>query len=925
MVSSLSNAILLVILVSVNTLVYSFQGYGSREYNRRSNSFSKQKTTFETELLALPEYLDLPSKPLSSTVVNSPVENSFGVESLFEKFTSFFSTNIADKLSLGSDGSFNQIFINFLSLVNTNIAIETILVFVAGSIIYKLSFPEEGYRRGYEPYPRGSYDPLVAKAYYSRHPLLVVRRSLQLLRFSNGFIFNILFDKYILRDEEINRKQRAQELLDLIQKAGPTAIKVGQALSVRPDLIPSEYAEALSTLQDRVPPFPANEAKALLRQELSAGISKLDMQSMEQPIASASIGQVYKGKYTDSQGTVREVAVKVQRPNGLAEIALDLHIVREFAPTYQKLTRSATDFQSLANEWGRGFIAELAYSEESKNTKKFNEDMKERGLSAVTAPMVVEDVSTDRILVTEWVSGTRLDLSTAGDVPRLCSVALNAYLLMLLETGTLHCDPHPGNLMRTDEGKLCILDWGMTIQTEPGLQYSLLEFVAHLTAEDYDRVPEDLVKLGFLKAERLETVKASGFLEPLTYILKQAGKGGGGDKVRERIFAEYREKYPGLDDDELRFAMRDDMKKQIEEARLKESAVSGITMEVEELQKRNRDAFSIPEWFLYTSRAFLTLEGICLQADENYSIIKSCFPYVARRLLNDDSPRAQLALKELVYGAGNTLDVGRLSDLAGGFSSYTTTQKIVSQGNDTSKTGDSAMSDTKALRIRDNSRLSDTEAAITLAKDGAEIILNPEGNFVQNVIVDESAAAVSAQMKDLLKDALIDTPNRIRNALPLNLGSFLPPPPTKDIEPFLMKSQEEENAQVLLDKIASATGISISSILPDISGEEGQSDNERQPQNSFEDIDPEQLAIISRELRENLPKYGPLLGKLGNKFIVSILERTGDDINRTLEDVENEHSTVADDIKNDPIRNVVLSAARTVSDSASRGAKSIRG
>ena len=187
----------------------------------------------------------------------------------------------------------------------------------------------------------------------------------------------------------------------------------------------------------------------------------------------------------------------------------------------------------------------------------------------------------------------------------------------------------------------------------------MLEFVAHLTAEDYDRVPEDLVKLGFLKAERLETVKASGFLEPLTYILKQAGKGGGGDKVRERIFAEYREKYPGLDDDELRFAMRDDMKKQIEEARLKESAVSGITMEVEELQKRNRDAFSIPEWFLYTSRAFLTLEGICLQADENYSIIKSCFPYVARRLLNDDSPRAQLALKELVYGAGNTLDVGR--------------------------------------------------------------------------------------------------------------------------------------------------------------------------------------------------------------------------------------------------------------------------
>ena len=114
------------------------------------------------------------------------------------------------------------------------------------------------------------------------------------------------------------------------------------------------------------------------------------------------------------------------------------------------------------------------------------------------------------------------------------------------------------------------------------MQYSLLEFVAHLTSEDFDRVPDDLVKLGFLKAERLETVRATGFLEPLTYILKQAGQGGGGKKVQERIFSEYREKYPGLDDDELRYAMRDDMQKQIEEARKKESAVSGITMEVEE-------------------------------------------------------------------------------------------------------------------------------------------------------------------------------------------------------------------------------------------------------------------------------------------------------------------------------------------------------
>jgi predicted unusual protein kinase regulating ubiquinone biosynthesis (AarF/ABC1/UbiB family) len=140
------------------------------------------------------------------------------------------------------------------------------------------------------------------------------------------------------------------------------------------------------------------------------------------------------------------------------------------------------------------------------------------------------------------------------------------------------------------------VDFGMTLETEETLQFSLLEFVAHLTGEDYNRVPEDLVKLGFLKAERLDTVRASGFLEPLTFMLKQAGQGGGADKVRDRIFAEFREKYPGMEDDELRVQMRSDMKEQIEDSRKRESAVSGITMEVEELQKRNRDAFSIPEW-----------------------------------------------------------------------------------------------------------------------------------------------------------------------------------------------------------------------------------------------------------------------------------------------------------------------------------------
>jgi predicted unusual protein kinase regulating ubiquinone biosynthesis (AarF/ABC1/UbiB family) len=99
---------------------------------------------------------------------------------------------------------------------------------------------------------------------------------------------------------------------------------------------------------------------------------------------------------------------------------------------FKKITGASSDLQGLANEWGRGFIAELDYRTEAENTMRFNEEMEKRKLNAICAPIVVQDYSTEQILVTEWVDGTRIDQSDAEDIPRLCSVALNAYLVMLL-------------------------------------------------------------------------------------------------------------------------------------------------------------------------------------------------------------------------------------------------------------------------------------------------------------------------------------------------------------------------------------------------------------------------------------------------------------------------------------------------------------
>ena len=326
--------------------------------------------------------------------------------------------------------------------------------------------------------PGERYDPETSRQYFMSRPGVVLRRFLEMAYLTNGWIIGLLYDKYFGKVEE-NEPIRAEAARQLAIKLGPTFIKLGQALSIRPDLIPKAYSEELRLLQDAVPPFDSNQARAIISMELGiteSQMSSIFVQMSSEPVASASIGQVYKAKLQDG----RDVAVKVQRPRVPEIIALDLFLVRTLAPIYKKITKTETDLVALVDEWGKGFVDELDYRREAENTTQFRNAMAERGLDAVTAPEVLPELSASRILTTSWVDGCRLDVSKESDVPRLCGVALNAYLSMLLDTGTLHCDPHPGNLLRMSDGRLCILDWGMTTSVQNDIQYSLIEYIAHI-------------------------------------------------------------------------------------------------------------------------------------------------------------------------------------------------------------------------------------------------------------------------------------------------------------------------------------------------------------------------------------------------------------------------------------------------------------
>ena len=305
-------------------------------------------------------------------------------------------------------------------------------------------------------------------------------------------------------------------------------------------------------------------------------------------------------------------------------------------------------------QWGRGFVAETDYRYEAANTKAFAAAMARRGLGAVTSPQVVDEYSTTNVLVTEWVEGTRLDLDASPDVPRLCGVAINAYLTMLLDTGCLHCDPHPGNLLRSTDGKLVILDWGMTQGVPEDLQYALIEFIAHVNAEDYEAMPADFVNLGFTPPEQLERVRQSNLTEGLSFVLRQLSQGGGGKKLTERVRQEWREKYDPdnkLSIEELRAVARqefiDQGRAQLAREGVEDVSVMDVQNVMEKMQQRNREMFKVPPYILYVARAFSTLEGIGLSANEDYSIVSEAFPYLSQRLLTDDSPRAKAALNSI--------------------------------------------------------------------------------------------------------------------------------------------------------------------------------------------------------------------------------------------------------------------------------------
>ncbi|XP_042006916.1 uncharacterized aarF domain-containing protein kinase At1g71810, chloroplastic [Salvia splendens] len=443
-------------------------------------------------------------------------------------------------------------------------------------------------------------------AIYQKKPLILLRRLLQTATTLCRWFALRYYDR-ITERADVMFEARAAELRKILVQLGPAYIKIAQAISSRPDLIPPTYLDELSLLQDRITPFSTTVAFDIIEQELGLPIDVLFSEISPEPVAAASLGQVYQARLRSS-GKV--VAIKVQRPGVRAAISLDILILRFLAGVVKRVGRFNTDLQSVVDEWATSLFREMDYIQEAKNGVKFRQLY--GSINDVVVPEMYVEQTSGRVLTMEWVEGQKL-----AEVKDLYMIQVGVYCSFnqLLEFGFYHADPHPGNLLRTYDGKLAYLDFGMMGEFREELRDGFIEACLHLVNRDYDALAVDFVTLGLLPptADKEEVTKA------LTGVFRGAVDKG----VRNISFGD----------------LLGDL---------------GFTM--------YKYKFRIPSYFSLVIRSLAVLEGIAISSDPNYKVLGNTYPWIARKVLTGSSAKLNSSLQTLLYKDG-VFRIDRLESL----------------------------------------------------------------------------------------------------------------------------------------------------------------------------------------------------------------------------------------------------------------------
>lgn len=286
----------------------------------------------------------------------------------------------------------------------------------------------------------------------------------------------------------------ARRLRLVLADLGPTFVKLGQVLSVRPDIVPREFIDELELLQDSVPPAPFEEVRAILEEELGATLEERFRAFEPEPMASASIAQVHRAVLAD--GT--EVAVKVQRPGIEAKIRSDLHILYSLAHLITGRLQLPVIYTpvGIVQEFEAAINLELDFLQEARALDRFRTNFAD--IQHIVAPEVHREWTTRRVLVMELLRGERLGDLRGHARPAAAAMEklIEATYLQVFEHGFFHGDPHPGNLLVLEDGRLAFLDFGLTGRLTSEMQDVIVSLFLALVYEDAESMTLSLYRAG---------------------------------------------------------------------------------------------------------------------------------------------------------------------------------------------------------------------------------------------------------------------------------------------------------------------------------------------------------------------------------------------------------------------------------------------
>ncbi|RPH89340.1 MAG: AarF/ABC1/UbiB kinase family protein [Chroococcales cyanobacterium metabat2.561] len=427
-----------------------------------------------------------------------------------------------------------------------------------------------------------------------RSPII---RQLEIFSFTTQFLTFLLWDRLTGANRGKKRQRRAKWLVDRLMNLGPTFIKIGQSLSTRADLIPLEYIEQLTQLQDRVPEFNSQEAIRVIETELGQPLDNLFASFSVSPLACASLGQVHRAQLLSGE----EVVIKVQRPNLERLFNLDFELLHRLTrwfnifPVVKKY-----NLEAIYQEFFELLFQEIDYIHEGKNADRFRENFK--NYPQVKVPLVYWQYTTRKVLTLEYVPGIKVNdretlLANGINVDGIIELGICSYLKQLLQDGFFQSDPHPGNMAVSQKGELIFYDFGTMFEVKSVAKDQMIETFFAVLRKDTETVLKTLIYMGLIEPVRE--------LQPVRNIL-------------QFLLDEFRNKPVDV------------------------RAFEQISDQVYLMFKQQ--PFRLPPQMTFIIKSVTTLDGIARSLDPQYNLLAASQPFVKSLAVSGGTTNTMLTL-----------------------------------------------------------------------------------------------------------------------------------------------------------------------------------------------------------------------------------------------------------------------------------------